>query len=199
MSAGPSILSSLLVWMLGTAALAAPPKSEPSRQATPDAQARALIAAARNAYDTGRFREALTAFTEAYNIKPAPGLLFNIGQCHRQLSEFERAAFFYRRFLDLVPGSPNAPTVRDLLAQVEAKTEQQRRQADTSTTKPVPEAAIPSLANAQNASPQAPTPLWKRGWVWAGVGVVAAATLTTVLIATRPRGANGSLGTVTVP
>src|SRR5438874_2068998 len=64
-----------------------------------DAQIRTHLKLAQRAYDLGQFDEALRDFSEAYRLKPLPGILFNLAQCHRQMRSYERAAFFYRRYL----------------------------------------------------------------------------------------------------
>jgi hypothetical protein len=58
-------------------------------------------------YNLGRFPEAIAEFEQAYDIDPAPILLFNIAQCHRQTGNKERALFFYRRYLEQAPNAPN--------------------------------------------------------------------------------------------
>jgi tetratricopeptide (TPR) repeat protein len=66
-----------------------------------EVQARAKFAEGNLSYDLGEFQKALAAYSEAYRLRPLPGFLFNIAQCHRQLGRPERAAFFYRRYLTL--------------------------------------------------------------------------------------------------
>lgn len=44
-------------------------------------------------YRLARFEQALTAFSKAYEYKPRPDLLFNIGQCHKKLKDY--SAFGY--------------------------------------------------------------------------------------------------------
>ncbi|QSQ28380.1 tetratricopeptide repeat protein [Pyxidicoccus parkwayensis] len=97
---------------------------------TAEEQARARFAEGNLAYDVGDFAKALKSFSEAYQLKPLPGFLFNMAQCHRQLGQFARAAFFYRRYLALVPDAPSAPSVRELVQEVEARAREQeaRRQ-----------------------------------------------------------------------
>jgi tetratricopeptide (TPR) repeat protein len=76
----------------------------------------------------GQFEHALDAFSQAYELKPLPGFLFNIAQCHRHLGNFERASFFYKRYLtlaSLVP--PDAAVVNDLLREVETKQAERKR------------------------------------------------------------------------
>lgn len=93
-------------------------------------QARARFAEGNLAYDVGDFGKALKAFSEAYRLKPLPGFLFNMAQCHRQLGQYSRAAFFYRRYLSLVPDAPSAPVVTELVQEMEARAREQeaRRQ-----------------------------------------------------------------------
>ena len=42
-------------------------------------------------YNVGDFDAALADVTKAYKLRPAPALLFNIGQCHRALHNWEKA------------------------------------------------------------------------------------------------------------
>ncbi len=101
--------------LASSAALARPPGKD-------EVQAKARYAEAQGLYDTGQFEEALQGYSDAYELKPLPGFLFNIGQCHRQLGNWERARFFYKRYLDLSPKRPkNAAQVQSLLKQAEAR------------------------------------------------------------------------------
>ncbi|PKN27546.1 MAG: hypothetical protein CVU65_02005 [Deltaproteobacteria bacterium HGW-Deltaproteobacteria-22] len=54
---------------------------------------------AEKAYAIGRFEEALKHYLRSLEVRDVPALYFNIAQCHRQLKQWERALFFYRRFL----------------------------------------------------------------------------------------------------
>ncbi len=102
----------MLALALGTGALGAD-KAE--------AVAKARFNEGRKAYDLGQFEEALVAYSDAYKAKPLPALLFNIAQCHKNLGNFERAAFFYQRYLDLEKNAKNEATARELLAEVKQK------------------------------------------------------------------------------
>ncbi len=93
--------------------------------------AREKYGKATKAYDLGKFEEALELFSEAYEAKELPGFLFNIAQCHRQLGDFERARFFYKRYLDLSPKRPkNAPQVEQLIAECDARIAERRKLAE---------------------------------------------------------------------
>jgi tetratricopeptide (TPR) repeat protein len=59
-------------------------------------RARQLYREATQHYDLGEYRDALASFREAYRNFEDPSLLFNIGQCYRQLGDKEQAVRFYR-------------------------------------------------------------------------------------------------------
>ncbi|MFP2907524.1 tetratricopeptide repeat protein [Pyxidicoccus sp. 3LFB2] len=192
----PSILSAsswLLVALplLAASAAAAPPKQ--TGKEDPKAAARVLFDSAQREYDLGNFEDALGGYSEAYRLMPAPALLFNIGQCHRQLNQYERAAFFYRRYLALEPESPDAPLVTELIQTMEAKQAELDQQKARETVLAVP--LTPDAA--PKPRPSGPAFLRNR-WFWAGVGVVAVGATTAVLL-TRPGEPRANLGTVTVP
>jgi tetratricopeptide (TPR) repeat protein len=155
--------------------------------------ARVIFDSAQREYDLGNFEAALKGYSEAYRLMPAPAFLFNIGQCHRQLGQYERAAFFYRRFLALEPESPNAAVVQELLQTVEAK------QAELEKQRQQPRLEVPLTPPPVTVErpPSGPAFLRSR-WFWAGVGVVAVGATTAVLL-TRDSEPRASLGTVTVP
>lgn len=105
-----------LVALAMAAPAGAKKKSDPAEE-----QAKERFASAQKAYDLARFEEALKLYSQAYELKPLPGFLFNIAQCHRQLNDLEKARFFYKRYMDLSPTRPkNAEQVEELLKQVEA-------------------------------------------------------------------------------
>ena len=78
---------------------------------TADRPARVLFERAEAKFDLGSFEAALADYQAAYELEPLPGFLFNIGQCYRNLGDYERARFFYRRFL--IARSPHAQSPRD--------------------------------------------------------------------------------------
>ncbi len=126
----------LSAFLVASVAIAAPASEK---------EARKLAQAGQTAYDLGRFDEALDDFTKAYEASPKPGLLFNIAQCHRQMKAYERAAFFYRRYLSLAKKPSNEAQVRELLKDMEEKAAQQQATPppESATSKP-PEPAAPS-------------------------------------------------------
>ncbi len=99
-------------------------------------------------YDLGYFEKALGEAEQAYRLYPLAQILFNIGQAHRALKHWEKAAYFYRRYLAKVPNAPDRPKVEGLLAEVErqAKAEQAPEapapQAVVMVSPPAPAAAV---------------------------------------------------------
>ena len=116
--------SGLALTLLGLLLLGIPSSARAEDSAV-ETQARTRFTEGNLAYDVGDFDKALKAFSEAYRLKPLPGFLFNMAQCHRQLGQYSRAAFFYRRYLSLVPDAASAPVVRELVQEMEARAREQ--------------------------------------------------------------------------
>jgi tetratricopeptide (TPR) repeat protein len=101
-------------------------------------------------YNLGHFAEAIAEFEKAYQEDPAPILLFNIAQAHRQSGNAERAIFFYRRFLEGKPDAPNKADVQKRIAELE---EIVRRQNES---KAQPPSQVESSDSTHAAGPPAP-------------------------------------------
>lgn len=186
-----------------------------------EARARKEVMRARKAFDLARFQEALDAYSKAYAIDPRAPTLFNIAQCHRQLEDYDRAAFFYRRYLSYYPAgtAPNQKVVESLIAEVEqqkkdaelakkaAEDAEKRRLAAAARLSP---SATPGsgeggaqdgltnetlVAQTPNASESGGESIFKKWWFWTGVGVVAAAAGTAAYVATSPQAPPTTLGT----
>jgi tetratricopeptide (TPR) repeat protein len=116
-------------------------------------------------YNLGHFTEAITQFEKAYEIDPAPILLFNIGQCHRQTGNKERALFFYRRYLEQNPKAENRNDVENRMAELERsiKEEKDLQQrpptnlaAPPAKTEPGPASEMPAPQETTPPAPSAP-------------------------------------------
>lgn len=136
-------------------------------------------------YALTRFSEALDEYQKAFDAKQIPELLFNIGQCYRNLGDYESAIFSYRKYLTLAPEAENRPQVEQLITDLQAKIDQN----DTRRLglQPAPAAPPPPPAPAEDH------PIYTRWWFWTGVAVVGAAAGVTVYEVTRP--ASGPPGT----
>jgi tetratricopeptide (TPR) repeat protein len=86
---------------------------------TPEAEAlaRTHVTRGQHEYSIGRFVAAIDEYTKAYDLYPSPVLLFNIGQCYRELRVYERAIFFYTGYLRDEPHASNRSTVEQLITE----------------------------------------------------------------------------------
>jgi tetratricopeptide (TPR) repeat protein len=137
------------------------------------AQARALHQRGMAAYDLGNFDEAIEAFRQAYQLAPAPGLLFNLAQAQRAKGEpgCADALRSYRAYLRALPEASNRDLVSEQIAEMErcvAATE--RRQAAASSAPPPAPAASPSAATGSWAPPWPAIALGATGLAALGVG-----------------------------
>lgn len=108
----------------------------------------------------GRFDEALEQYQNAFDAKPLPGFLYNIGQCYRNLGDYEQAIFSFKKYLKLEPEAENRDAVTQLIEDLEDQ--KARGDAQRLTRKPRRRAASP--------------PVYKTWWFWTGLGVVAVAS-----------------------
>src|SRR4029077_20410488 len=106
-------------------------------------------------YNLGHFAEAIAAFEKAYEIDPAPILLFNIGQAHRQTGNNERATFFYRRYLEQAPNAPNRAQVEKRVHELDEIIEKQNelRRRPPPSVEPLSESASDTGGATQDRSP----------------------------------------------
>lgn len=120
-------------------------------------------------YNLGHFNEAITQFEKAYEIDAAPILLFNIGQCHRQTGNKERALFFYRRYLEQNPKAENRNDVENRMAELERSLKEEK---DLQQRPPTSLAAPPAKTEPGPVSemppPQETTPAAATGGTTAG-------------------------------
>jgi len=117
--------------------------------ADPKADAKPHVVAADTAYKLGKFADALAEYSKAYEIFEAPGLLFNIGQCHRNLEQYDKAIFFYEGYLRAIPKAKNRALVEELIG--ESKTRLAKQHDDAAAAA----AADTAKQNAQNAEAEA--------------------------------------------
>jgi hypothetical protein len=145
-----------------TTVLGAATPAGPARAATEDEKkARALYESAEKNFDVGKFAEALTDYQAAYEAKPLPGFLFNIAQCYRNMGNYERARFFFRRYLALDPRAPNHRRVEELIAEMSKQIDAQAAAAPPSATAPPPATTTPppeATTPPPDATPPTPPP-----------------------------------------
>jgi tetratricopeptide (TPR) repeat protein len=152
---------------------------------------RALFARAEAKFNVGRFDEALVDYQAAYDAEPLPAFLFNIGQCYRNMGNYERAQFFFRRYAALDPHSPNRPAAEQLIVEMDrlagerpgaAATDEAPPPPPPSLAAPVPAADVrpasaypPSSVAAKTEERGARPPVYRRAWFWVAVSAVVVA------------------------
>jgi tetratricopeptide (TPR) repeat protein len=136
---------------------------------------------AREAYEQGRFRDAVELYRKAYDLKRDPVLLFNMARCYEALAtrtDLERSIENYEEYLRARPDASDRAAVE---RRVEVLRQQVRLLDDASKPRHAPPpAAAPVVVPA--ARPSAPP------WIVAGVGasgVVVGAVLGGVAAAKR--------------
>ena len=135
----------------------------------------------------GKFDEALDEYQKAFDAKPIPDFLFNIGQCYRNLGDYQQAIFSFKKYLKLEPDAPDKEQVEKLIDELEEKQERgegQRLIGKKQEPPPPP-------------PPAASTPFYKKWWFWTGVAVVGAGTGVGVYEATKGGAPGTSLGNIT--
>lgn len=98
--------------------------------AAPDntALAREHFQSAQLHYSLGEFEEAVKDFREAYRLKQAPAILFNIAQAYRQLHQYKDAYFYYRQYLGQKGEIANRAEVESLVEQMRLKLDEEEEQ-----------------------------------------------------------------------
>ncbi len=96
------------------------------RAADPRDEAKALASRAAVEFKLAHFEEALRLYTQAYERFAAPALLFNLGQCHKNLGHYDRALFFFQGYLRDKPDAPNRVAVETLMAEATRQLAEER-------------------------------------------------------------------------
>jgi tetratricopeptide (TPR) repeat protein len=136
----------------------------------------------------GKFDEALDEYQKAFDAKPLPGFLFNIGQCYRNLSDYDQAIFSFKKFLKLDPETPKREAVEKLLEELEDKKE--RGEGKKLIQKKPPEEPP------EQPPPVAKKPFYKEWWFWTGVGAVAVLGGVGIYVEAKPSAPSTELGNI---
>jgi tetratricopeptide (TPR) repeat protein len=121
----------------------------------------------------GKFDDALEEYQEAFDAKPLPGFLYNIGQCYRNLGDYDQAIFSFKKYLKLQPDAENKDAVEQLISDLEDK---KARGDGAKFVRKKPEPIDEHK------------PLYTKWWFWTGVGVVTVAGSVGIYEATRSSG-----------
>ena len=214
----PFVLVALLANLAGSAEAA---KKKPASAA----RARKEFKLGKKEAELAHFQKAIDHFEKAYSYERVPALLFNIGQCHRYLKDYDRALYFFEEYLREDPKAEDRRVVEDEIAEIKRLREAAIAEATpppsdeapvtpppATTTRveptPPPASAVApederlAIALSERAPPPAAAeqPIYKRWWFWAGVGAVVVAGTVTALVLSRTTTQviepTGSLGAV---
>jgi tetratricopeptide (TPR) repeat protein len=157
-------------------------------------KAKRLTIEGRKLFDLGKFGPALAKFEAAYQAKPIAGLLFNIGQCHANLDEYDEAIFSFKKYLRLLPDAPNRDAVREYIDELEAEKAEKDKQSPNDVNLLAPD-RDPDDGATGPTGPTGPVdagpervPFYKKWWFWGGVAAVAATGGVLILSSGGPPG-----------
>lgn len=181
-----------------------PPKTSPSKTSAAKARAAQLTERGERLYLAENFEAALANYQEAYLTVPAPELLFNLGQCHRQLDHHSEAAFFFRTYLRQRPNVAHRQTVEELVLESRRKLLAAGGEAHELKPEDMLKRGAPVITPVNSTRDDSDRWLSQRQrrWAWAVAGIVVVGG--SVALATTVRGGddgggsttNGTLGVV---
>jgi len=141
-------------------------------------RAKRLFRHAERQYQTGHYQQALQLYLKAYREKPLAGFHFNIGQCYRNLGEYQRAIEHFRRYLRDSPRPRHQALAQELIAECEAALDE--AEAARVEALKLRQQADPSWATAEDPS-QTVAANSRSGFspvfFWTGVGMTSALLL----------------------
>lgn len=158
-----------------------------------DAAAREAFESGRNAYDLGRFSEALAAYERSYELSHRPLLLFNIARAAEADGRPARAIEAYEGYLQAVPDADNRAFAEARLSKLRGAAPASappvvspKAAADTLAPAPMSTTAVAAEGGStppkREDAPQPARPVWKRAWFWGVIGAVVAGAVTAGIV-----------------
>jgi tetratricopeptide (TPR) repeat protein len=144
-------------------------------------------------YTLGEYDDAIEAYSEAYKLVPAPGILFNLAQAYRLNGDCARALQLYKSYLRQAPDGSDANLAEEHVAAMETCTARARTAPAGSPSGQGP----PPRGSSLGDSGPSPTPstggstLRLSGMVVAGAGVALIGT--SVVFGLKARSASREL------
>ena len=126
----------------------------------------ALFNQAQKQSTAGQLAEAFDSYRQAYEILPDPRLLFSLARILHKQGQTKEAAVYYRQFIDShIDDQAQIVKAQEYLAQCTPSPPVVPVESKIEAKPPIADPIIP---------PPRITPVYKRWWLWTGVGVVAA-------------------------
>ncbi len=89
-------------------------------------------------YANGEYQKALERFEVAYSYKALPGFLFNLGQCHMELKNYDMALKRYNQYLRESPKARNRTKVEELIRKASLEQKEAKAKVIAKAVKPKP-------------------------------------------------------------
>ena len=189
---------------LSVGIVAPSPQAHAAKKESSKARTDARELQAREAFVSGRYREALDLYAKLYAEKLHPTYLRNIGRCHQNMEEAEEAILSFRDYLRKAHDLPASEReeVEGFIKEMEAlrerlhQAQQSDKQAAPAQTTAVPApigpssigpyappaggaagavATVPAGADlSATPTPESHPPVYKRTWFWVAVGTAVA-------------------------
>jgi tetratricopeptide (TPR) repeat protein len=141
------------------------PQTRPTPAQPTKAQARAVYAKGKAAYERGEYAVALAHFEEAYRLSPAAALLFNMAQAHRLSGpeHCQQALDLYRRYVAADPEAKNREEAAERIDEMQkcvARPDNPKSAASPAIIEPAraADARPPSVERAHPSQLSAPPP-----------------------------------------
>jgi tetratricopeptide (TPR) repeat protein len=139
-------------------------------------------------FNLQKFDDALEQFQKAYEASPISDFLFNIGQCQRNLGEYDAAIFSFKKFLKLEPEAANREQVEELIEDLQRKIDEGNTdRLKLRKKKPRRE---------DNPEQGEGSPVYKKWWFWTGIAVVGAGAGVGIYLATKSSAPSTDLGNI---
>jgi tetratricopeptide (TPR) repeat protein len=146
------------------------------------AKAKKLFKQAEKQFAKKKFDEALKLYQQAYENKPLAGFHLNMGQCFRNLAQYDKAIEQYNLYLQKAKSDKRKDEVNGLIKLCEAELAKQAPPPVEPEPTPAPEETPPELTKQPAPEPEPKPEARSRGlnplFFWGGVGLTGAMVLT---------------------
>jgi len=111
---------------------------EVAPDASPHDRALQLFSEGKTAYKRGDLQTSIQDLEAAYELEPAPVLLYNLARAYEGLGELERAVSAYERFLTAQPNAEDRGAIETRLATLKRQVEERAQRQAPSSREPEP-------------------------------------------------------------
>ena len=144
-------------------------------------------------FDLGKFAEAISEWEKGYAAKEDKAFLINLGHAHREMGNFDKAIFYYKRYLvGIDDNAPQRAAVLEYISVLEAKRVEAQRKAEEEAkarearNNPPPDLTVKKEPKESTVPPPPPPPaeggVVTKWWFWTGVAVVIGGGVATALL-----------------